>query len=335
MSTIEYRTMLRQTTFPVAFREFGSSDYVRLVEINNAIFPDYPWSVEEARFTDESSDRSNYVQKRFPCLDQDSGMILGFGRIVQVWWNFHPQKFLVDVLVDPKYQHRGLGLRIYQRLTEELEKLHATAAWATIKENMPRSLDFATKCGFVEKKRLWESRLIPSEVDSASFEKYANRASRDGIKISTLPEEEAKGPESLKEAYELAQDCWKDVPLPTPYTRTSYEQWVEKDLKNPSLIRDGYFIASDGSHFVGYSNVWRMKNEPRTLYQAMTGVRREYRGRGIAIALKLKVLDFARQNGYEVIKTWNDSDNAPILGINVKLGFRREVGWITMEKTLS
>ncbi len=326
--------MIRQTTSQTGFRDFDSSDYERLVKIYNANYPDYPTSVEETRYNDESSNKSKFVQKRFPCVDQDSGTILGFARLTQAWWNFHPQKFMVDIVVDPQYQRRGVGSRIYQRLIEELEKLNATTAWANVKEDMPRSLDFASRRGFVEKQRLWESRLVPSEIDSASFEKYSRNASEHGIKISTFVEEEINGPEFLREVYELVQDCWADVPLPVPYTRVSYEQWEEKELKNPSLIRDGFFIASDGPHMVGYSNVWRMAKEPRTLYQAMTGVRREYRSRGVAMALKLKVVDYARKNGYDVIKTWNDSENAPILAVNMKLGFKREVGWVTMEKTL-
>src|SRR6266568_5023748 len=67
----------------------------------------------------------------------------------------------------------------------------------------------------------------------------------------------------------------------------------------------------------------------------LTGVIREYRGRGIAVALKLKVIEFARNNKYEKLRTWNDSTNAPMIGINIKLGFKREVGWITLEKNLA
>jgi predicted GNAT superfamily acetyltransferase len=67
----------------------------------------------------------------------------------------------------------------------------------------------------------------------------------------------------------------------------------------------------------------------------MTGVRREYRGRGIAMTLKLGVIDFARRNGYNMIKTWNHSDNAPMLAVNARLGFKREVGWLSMEKNLA
>ena len=326
--------MIQQETARFRFRDFAPSDYERLVEIYNANFPAYPISVEETRFSDESSEKSHFVQRRFQCVDPDSGTALGFARLAQAWWNFHPQKFTTDIVVDPKYHHKGVGSQLYEKLIEELGKLHATTAWASVKEDMPRSLDFATKRGFVEKQRLWESRLVPSEVDPASFRKYSERATSQGIRISTLDKEEGKESSLLRELYELAQDCWADVPLPVPYTRVSYEQWEEKELKNPSLLRDGFFIASDGSRLAGYSNVWRTEKEPGTLYQAMTGVRREYRRRGVAMALKLRVLDYAKEKGYDVIKTWNDSANFQMLAANTKLGFKREVGWITMEKPL-
>ncbi len=71
------------------------------------------------------------------------------------------------------------------------------------------------------------------------------------------------------------------------------------------------------------------------MWQAITEVLREYRGRGIAVALKLRVIDFAARNGYDVVKTRNGSANKAMLGINHNLGFRRHVGWITFEKPLN
>jgi len=77
-----------------------------------------------------------------------------------------------------------------------------------------------------------------------------------------------------------------------------------------------------------------MKKEPRSLYQGLTGVLREYRGKGIAVALKLRVLDFARKNGFDSIRTFNASTNEGMLSINAKLGFKRDLAWITFEKNL-
>jgi mycothiol synthase len=53
-----------------------------------------------------------------------------------------------------------------------------------------------------------------------------------------------------------------------------------------------------------------------------TGVDRLYRGRGIARALKLRTVEWAREHGVEAIVTGNDVDNKPMLGINIELGYR-------------
>ncbi len=325
---------MQQTTSPVV-RDFESSDYDRLVEIYNANYPDSPTSVDEIRYSDESRDKSKYHLSRFACTGPDSGQVLGFGRVNHAWWMFHPQKFMVEVLVDPMYRRNGNGRTIYDQLELKLKELHATTAWATVKENLPASVAFAVKRGFVEKKRMWESWLDPSRVDSDLFQKYAEKASGQGIKISTLGAEKVNGPEKVRELYELSQELEGDVPFPVPYTPISYEQWVRSMLESPSLLPDGFLVASDGNRYVGHSIVFRIDKEPNSLWQIMTGVRREYRGRGIGMALKLGVIDFARRNGYNMIKTWNHSDNAPMLAVNARLGFKREVGWLSMEKNLA
>ena len=185
--------MMGQTTIPLAFRDFDPSDYERLVAVYNANFPDYPTSVSESRYWDEMYDKSKYHYKRYNCVDANSGRILGFGRINHAMWMYHPQKFLINVIVDPQYQGRGIGSQIYEKLAEELESLHAITAWTDVKENMPVAVAFVERRGFKEKKRAWESRLKPSEVDLKRFRKYTDEASKEGIKITTLPEAQAEG----------------------------------------------------------------------------------------------------------------------------------------------
>ena len=58
----------------------------------------------------------------------------------------------------------------------------------------------------------------------------------------------------------------------------------------------------------------------RSLETGLTGVRREYRRRGIATALKVMALQFARENGYTEIVTDNEENN-PMFQINLQLGF--------------
>ncbi|HWY28153.1 MAG TPA: GNAT family N-acetyltransferase, partial [Candidatus Sulfotelmatobacter sp.] len=232
-------------------------------------------------------------------------------------------------------QGKGIGSSIYKRLSDELGKLNAIAAWAGSKEDLPQLTRFYQKRGFAEKMKAWESRLDVRSIDLTRFQEYPERALRHGITFTNLAAERQNDQDSLRKLHELVQLISADMPSPAPFTPISFEQWKAFELKNPSLLPEGYMIAKDGSQYVGLSTVWRLEQEPRGLVQGNTGVRREYRGRGIAVSLKMKVIDFAKRNSYEKVKTWNASNNAPMLAVNTKLGFKRGVGWITLEKELA
>jgi len=247
---------------------------------------------------------------------------------------FHPKKFWFDGWVDPKHQGKGIGSAVYDRLKNDFDEHSAIAAWMGIRENMTASIAFAQRRGFSEKMRGWESTVDPYQVNTSEFQKYSIRASQAGIQFSTLEQELQDDPECYMKLYELVQTAFRDVPIPDTPTDTPYDQWLAFEMKNPNLIPQAYMIAKDGEKYVGTSVVWRLKKEPRSLYQGLTGVLRQYRGKGIAVALKLRVLDFARKNGFDNIRTFNASTNEGMLNINMKLGFKRDLAWITFEKNL-
>jgi GNAT superfamily N-acetyltransferase len=59
-----------------------------------------------------------------------------------------------------------------------------------------------------------------------------------------------------------------------------------------------------------------------------TGVTRTYRRRGLALALKLRGITYARAHGHPLIRTLNVSSNQSILALNQRLGFRRSLAWV-------
>ena len=326
--------MSQQWTLPFQFRDFEPSDYDRLAEIFGRIFPEYDRTANEWRHWDSMVDKSKFYFQRFACLNQSTGEILGFGQAQHSMEMYHPNKFWLDIWVDPRHQLKGAGEAIYERLNRDLAHKSAATFWAMTREDMPIPVQFAHKRGFVESRRAWESRINPGGFDPHPFRKYEEKASHRGIKISTFTEERKRDPEFKTKLHELVNLALADMPRPAEFTPIPYEQWMTMELDNPDLTPDGYMIAKDGDRYVGLSALWRSEKEPRGLYQGNTAVLRQYRGQGIAVSLKLRILEFAK-GGYELVKTWNDSTNAAMLGINMMLGFKRQVGWIIFEKNLA
>ena len=75
--------------------------------------------------------------------------------------------------------------------------------------------------------------------------------------------------------------------------------------------------------------------DPKGFHQVLAGVQKDCRGKGIAMAMKLKVIEYAKNNGYNSIRTENSTLNAEMLSINKKLGFEKGPAWITFSKTLA
>lgn len=70
------------------------------------------------------------------------------------------------------------------------------------------------------------------------------------------------------------------------------------------------------------------------MYNMMTGVEPSYRGRHIALALKLLVIECARSYGAAYMRTNNDSENAPMLAVNHKLGYQLQPGRYLLTQSL-
>lgn len=90
---------------------------------------------------------------------------------------------------------------------------------------------------------------------------------------------------------------------------------------------DGQILAANGGCWVGLGAVGCFANTNSTC-NMHTGVLKEYRGRKIALALKLLAICYSRACGAVLLRNGNDSQNAPILAINRSWGTRQGQGGI-------
>ena len=153
-----------------------------------------------------------------------------------------------------------------------------------------------------------------------------------GIEIKTLPELE-RDPDWKEKLCNLTNHVARDMPFPEEPTPVPLDQYESQTLQSPRLIPELFFVAVDGARFVGLSNLMSDSARADLLHTADTGVHREYRRRGIAVALKVHALAAARARGDREIRTMNETTNHAMLSINDRLGFVRLPAWIGFIRT--
>ncbi|HEY3217847.1 MAG TPA: GNAT family N-acetyltransferase [Candidatus Limnocylindria bacterium] len=318
------------TSLVTRLREFTPADYGAWTAGSNRCYPDYPWSVEEMRHEDDVFDRTRFFTLRL--VAEEDGDLVGGVHVHHKPSRFHPDRYSFDLWVVPDARRRGYGTALYDAAVATLRGRNALAATGGVKESMTDGVAFMRKRGWQEVKRDWESRLRVAGFDFAKFASADERIAKEGIRVSTLMAERAQDPEAEARAYELTEELRKDVPATDPATAETIEEWRAHWIGAPSFIADAFFVAigRDG-RWLGMSNLERSVDDPTFAWQGLTGVRREERGRGIAMALKLRTVHYAQGMGVDHIKTWNDQRNRPMLSINEAMGFEKQPAWIALE----
>jgi mycothiol synthase len=81
-------------------------------------------------------------------------------------------------------------------------------------------------------------------------------------------------------------------------------------------------IALAGGEVIGLAGLLIDPDSPHRAENALTAVRREWRGKGVAAALKRTTLSWAAANGLREVYTWTQDGNADMRRLNEHLGYR-------------
>ncbi len=300
--------------------KFSAADYAVLANLRTRIWPEHPTSAEDLRLDDKLYENSHYVLRRF--MVEQNGETVGYGVFFHMPWLYDPQRFFINGGVLEQYRGRGIGQALYDHILRCMREAYdgnELHTWTT--ESRPFSIRFLEKRGFVEKMRNWESRLDTANFDFSRYAGVAAKVAANGVQIKTLTELLEEDPDAMRKLYELEWVLSQDVPAAREPTKVPFEDWIERHSeKHKGFIPEGNFIAvaADGD-YVGVSTLWRSLGSDM-LYIGLTGVKREWRRKGIARALKVRAIRLAKDMGDRVICTWNEQNN-PMYLLNLELGF--------------
>jgi GNAT superfamily N-acetyltransferase len=215
------------------------------------------------------------------------------------------------LVVAPDHRRTGVATALYAALSRTAE-VEGTAVFDSfVKEGDEASLGWATRRGFRETGR--ESRL---ELDLEGVDAPAPDPP-DGVAIVSW----ADRPDLTHGIYEVAVEAYPDIPGAGEDPMEPFEDWLAHDLGGPGDKPEATFLALYGDEVVGYAKFSLTEAQPTVAFHDVTGVKRAWRGRGIAGALKRTEIAWAKRHGYERLSTMNEERNAPIRRLNERHGY--------------
>ncbi len=306
-------------------RSFSRADLPGIIALWNIVRPNQQRTLDEA-ISDLDTLEPQYQTAFF--VSEFENQIVGVSEIYRHPGMYHPHKFFGNVFVHPDKRNQGIGTALYQQALEFLTALEAICFRTQIAESDTHSIHFATTRGFTESKRDFESLLTVKNFDFSRFAKLENV---EGVEFHTAKELDST---AFRQAFfDTFTATRNDVPRSQAASPISFEFFQEQVLGDEYFLWDGTYIALDPKtdQILGFSGVYQGAREG-WMDQWLTATRREARGRGIALALKLRVTKYALEHGYTTIRTDNDTRNTPMLAINDKLGFMRQPALISVVK---
>jgi mycothiol synthase len=212
-----------------------------------------------------------------------------------------------------KARGRGVGTAIYRQVSEHARSLGKSELEAFAFEDDQGGVAFAEHHGFIVVGRTRGLRLLLDRCPRPSIELPED------VTIATL----AERPELAHGVWETAHEAMADIPYDgdAPMSPGSYEEFTARALSGPKHIPEATFVAIQDREVIGYGQLGWMDRASGIGDHQMLAVRRTWRGKGIASALKAAQILWALDNGLSELRTGNEERNAAARAVNSKLPY--------------
>ncbi len=279
------------------------AELTALLEMRNRVFPDDPIALAEVHGL------ARQVAEIVHLVAWDEERPVG---AAEVGLKFQSPEPFARIWVPPDERRRGIGSALYREISRWAAARGEEVLEVWIEDSQPDGLDFAGKRGFTEIGRELRVSLDLTAIEAPAIEPP------DGIEIITW----AERPELAPAIYEVALEASPDIPGDEEDEIEPYEDWLAHEMQGSGDRPEATFLALADGEVVGYSKFSLTKAQPRVAHHDLTGVKRAWRRRGIARALKQAQIAWAKQAGYERLETRNEERNEPIRRLNKEFGYR-------------
>jgi GNAT superfamily N-acetyltransferase len=228
--------------------------------------------------------------------------------------------------LDPDYNNNGYRKLLYNKMLKRVEAFNCNKVHTSIYDhpNYEEIKKLITK----EKFKLAQiNREYSCDIRSIDIDKYKpliKKLEAEGIRFYDAKKEMLNWTDYYKKLEALEWEIEKDIPIPDgiKHTRLPFKHWKKLCL---DFYKNSYgvdLIAVFGDKYIGSTDIFVFnKSDPNKAWTGSLGVLKEFRRRGIAIAIKIKAIEILLKKGVTELRTDNEENN-PMYKINVALGFK-------------
>jgi GNAT superfamily N-acetyltransferase len=314
----------------LTLRPRAAGDDARIVEIYNRQEGDsLPLTL--ARFRAERAEQTaDHSGEEWVALNRDQ--LAGVGSFSPAWWTGEPGIYAVEIRVDCSRWRQGIGTQLYDRLRSRLVPRAATRLVSWVRADGDHARRFAARHGFQETgKVIQEYRLSIPEAKTDDPEGVEERLRREGLRIASLAELGREDELFLGTLQAVWADSGEEPPDPERL-RDSFPTWRREVLQGAGLSPETHWVALDEDRPVGMTFLKRLSEDAAE--NDYTGVASTHRGRGIAPALKLRAIAWARQHEVSWFFTSSEVGNTRMIAINRRLGYQPGVQRLEVARDL-
>lgn len=312
-------------------REIQSDEDWRIAaELRNPHTSEHPLDGEELRVFATSHPEGMFAYRGIMFEDEKP---VAYCSAIKAYWQDIEGLYNVQVsaLIDDRELERYEIA--FKMLVDKAVKDGALKIGSHWKSTRPEFGAWFESQGFRETMRCPATRLALEQFDISRYQDRIDKLKGEGIGFVTLSQFRDRYPDDwLRRYWRLEMDQMHDVPLPEPFKETPIETF-EKQMADPAIDYDHLWVAMDGDVEAGGTQLLPNKMDPSIAATGVTGVRRQYRRRGIATALKAISLEAAKAQGIKHVTTDNEENN-PMYQLNIEMGFERYLDFVLVQKTL-
>ena len=241
------------------------------------------------------------------------------------------------VSVARDHRRKGLGSSLLAVIVDEAIRRKAPRLLSGVSASHPDAVEWAAKRGFKEIGRRIEAYVELQSFDPAAIDVRADELARSGITFRSIAEilnghDDDSRERFIRALYDAEGHVWEDVPWATPTPHWPYERFRHMAFESGQMIPEASVVAYDGERIAGLTTTGKRRSQDGDTW--ITGVARDYRGRGLATAIKVEALSRAKAKGLRAMFTTNDEPNKAMRQVNAKLGYQALPAHIQLEKPL-